>query len=254
MNEIFHNVLDSLAEFAVTDKGVKIVNKKINAFLPYGSFEKITYSGFTQAAMVIYQGAKYGFICQNGDARRLKEAVQYANEQNQKAPRRSAITINDLEVEPGYTFDGGCGDYLIIEEDYVTIHHKGTANALGMGLKGNKNIYYTDITAIEFREASVTLGIIQFSLPGSESKGGLLEAAHDENTVSFNSTRNEAANKVMAYLNNKLKEVKTASSGNQTIIQQVSAADEIKKFKELLDDGIISQEEFDAKKKQLLGL
>ena len=34
----------------------------------------------------------------------------------------------------------------------------------------------------------------------------------------------------------------------------VSAADEIKKFKELLDSGIITQEEFDTKKKQLLGL
>ena len=34
----------------------------------------------------------------------------------------------------------------------------------------------------------------------------------------------------------------------------VSAADELKKFKELLDMGVISQEEFDAKKKQLLGL
>ena len=33
-----------------------------------------------------------------------------------------------------------------------------------------------------------------------------------------------------------------------------SAADEIKKYKELLDNGVISQEEFDAKKKQLLGL
>ena len=33
-----------------------------------------------------------------------------------------------------------------------------------------------------------------------------------------------------------------------------SAADEIRKFKGLLDDGIITQEEFDAKKKQLLGL
>lgn len=34
----------------------------------------------------------------------------------------------------------------------------------------------------------------------------------------------------------------------------VSAADELKKFKELLDSGVITQEEFDAKKKQLLGL
>ncbi len=33
-----------------------------------------------------------------------------------------------------------------------------------------------------------------------------------------------------------------------------SAADEILKFKQLLDQGIITQEEFDAKKKQLLGL
>lgn len=33
-----------------------------------------------------------------------------------------------------------------------------------------------------------------------------------------------------------------------------SSADELRKFKELLDTGVISQEEFDAKKKQLLGL
>ena len=33
-----------------------------------------------------------------------------------------------------------------------------------------------------------------------------------------------------------------------------SSADEIAKFKKLLDDGIITQEEFEAKKKQLLGL
>ena len=34
----------------------------------------------------------------------------------------------------------------------------------------------------------------------------------------------------------------------------ISSADELKKFKELLDMGVISQEEFDAKKNQLLGL
>ena len=33
-----------------------------------------------------------------------------------------------------------------------------------------------------------------------------------------------------------------------------SNADELKKYKDLLDSGIITQEEFDAKKKQLLGL
>lgn len=38
------------------------------------------------------------------------------------------------------------------------------------------------------------------------------------------------------------------------VVVQESVTDEIKKFKELLDMGAITQEEFDAKKKQLLGL
>ena len=40
-----------------------------------------------------------------------------------------------------------------------------------------------------------------------------------------------------------------------TVIQQkTSGADEIRKFKELMDDGIITPEEFEAKKRQILGL
>lgn len=36
--------------------------------------------------------------------------------------------------------------------------------------------------------------------------------------------------------------------------ESASHADELKKYKDLLDSGVISQEEFDAKKRQLLGL
>ncbi|MDO5143831.1 MAG: SHOCT domain-containing protein [bacterium] len=48
----------------------------------------------------------------------------------------------------------------------------------------------------------------------------------------------------------KAKQMKTSEKTNNA----VSVADELKKFKELLDMGIITQEEFDAKKKHLLGL
>lgn len=47
-------------------------------------------------------------------------------------------------------------------------------------------------------------------------------------------------------------QAKTAQGS--TTAPAVSAADELKKFRELLDSGVITQEEFDAKKKQLLGL
>lgn len=44
------------------------------------------------------------------------------------------------------------------------------------------------------------------------------------------------------------------SKPEAVIKHETSNADEIKKFKDLLDSGVITQEEFDAKKKQLLGL
>lgn len=47
---------------------------------------------------------------------------------------------------------------------------------------------------------------------------------------------------------------KTAESVVTTSIQEPSPADEIRKFKALLDEGIITEEEFQAKKRQLLGL
>ena len=47
---------------------------------------------------------------------------------------------------------------------------------------------------------------------------------------------------------------KSAEKESSAPVLSTSPADEIKKFKELLDEGIITQEEFDLKKKQLLGL
>lgn len=47
---------------------------------------------------------------------------------------------------------------------------------------------------------------------------------------------------------------KDQTSQVNTYEQSCSAADEIRKYKSLLDDGIITQEEFEAKKKQLLNL
>nr|WP_010077863.1 SHOCT domain-containing protein [Liquorilactobacillus mali] len=59
--------------------------------------------------------------------------------------------------------------------------------------------------------------------------------------------------KTLAFLQNVIdeqsKEMNVEKVGNPS-----SVADEIKKFKELADSGVITQEEFEAKKKQLLGL
>ena len=51
--------------------------------------------------------------------------------------------------------------------------------------------------------------------------------------------------------------IKRQGKANETVIKQEipqSNADELKKYKDLLDSGIITQDEFEAKKKQLLNL
>lgn len=48
--------------------------------------------------------------------------------------------------------------------------------------------------------------------------------------------------------------VQIETQRNATAVSAISSADDLKKFKELLDLGVITQEEFDAKKKELLGI
>ena len=60
-------------------------------------------------------------------------------------------------------------------------------------------------------------------------------------------------NEVHSALNNIIGKVQVESVYKQHN-NSISEADEIKKYKELLENGTITQEEFDAKKKQLLGL
>lgn len=45
-----------------------------------------------------------------------------------------------------------------------------------------------------------------------------------------------------------------AETSDVSSISPVRPTDEIRKYKELLDDGIITQDDFDKKKKQLLGI
>ena len=60
--------------------------------------------------------------------------------------------------------------------------------------------------------------------------------------------RDEVFKTISELLMKRQDETKVTSTANG------NSADELKKFKDLLDAGIITQEEFDAKKKQLLGL
>ena len=62
----------------------------------------------------------------------------------------------------------------------------------------------------------------------------------------------QQAKNILSHIQQALDSAKSSSA--PPAAPQSSGADEILKYKQLLDSGVITQEEFDAKKKQLLGL
>ena len=82
-------------------------------------------------------------------------------------------------------------------------------------------------------------------------KSGIVNIATSSQKIHFESLLN--AEEILNVINELLQN-RQATRGTTTVVNSSSDADELAKFKKLLDDGIITQEEFDAKKKQLLGL
>lgn len=88
------------------------------------------------------------------------------------------------------------------------------------------------------------------SVSSARRKGVVVLASSGKNKFFGLSNRDEIHKAITNLL---MERQNNPKQSTQTIKEiQQSDADEIKKFKDLLDSGIITQEEFDAKKKQLL--
>ena len=156
-----------------------------------------------------------------------------------------------------YEYDGNMGQILKVYPDRGVIASKGGAKGAMFGslLTGDKEFYFKDITSVQFKNLGMTTGYLQFEYPGSHSGNNFVS----ENSFIFSATVGTAKYKklkeempgIYEDIRKRVNEAKTTKADTRG---GTSAADELKKFKDLLDSGVITQEEFDAKKKQLLGL
>jgi len=136
----------------------------------------------------------------------------------------------------------------------LEIHRSGFLAA--SGLKGTKKLFYKNITSVHLKAAgSFSNGFLQFTFSGSSERSGLFGVAglaNDENTILFSKKENGIMYEIKALIEKKIVEASTPS--HTTIVSEKSVAEQIKEFKELFDLGIITEEEFNLKKKQLLNL
>lgn len=139
---------------------------------------------------------------------------------------------------------------VTLDGNFLRVKRKGFLNFANHGMDGEKTFDINNITGVQMKKAGAfTNGYLQFILIGSrESKGGLLAATKDENTIMFAKKEQKMADEIKAYVENII-----ANKGNAPT-QKIDGADELRKYKSLLDDGIITEEEFQVKKKQILDI
>lgn len=145
------------------------------------------------------------------------------------------------------------GNVLKVYKDKLIIGQKGILGLITRGLSGEKTIYFRDITSIQFKETGLTSGYLEFSFPGSHDSHGLTDIG--ENKFLFaacvglgkGKALNQKATIIKSYIEDMVNMIKSHVSSPSS-----SIADELLKFKTLLDSGLISQEEFGKKKFELL--
>jgi hypothetical protein len=147
------------------------------------------------------------------------------------------------------------GQELTVYDDCVSFAPKGAFGAMTKGLAGERKIFYGDISSIQFKKSSALLsGFIEFYFAGHNTQkqgGGLFAGTTNDNRFTFYNRYLPEIEKIRDYIQGKIIECNTPQ-----VVQAVatSDADELLKFKQLLDAGVITQDEFNTKKKQILGL
>ncbi|MBD8082160.1 DUF4429 domain-containing protein [Chryseobacterium caseinilyticum] len=146
----------------------------------------------------------------------------------------------------------GTNGTLLVKENTIELQRSGW-NAKLLGLSGNKEILIKNISSIQFKKPGLlTNGFIQFAFSGSnESKGGVLDATKDENSIVFTKAQYQNFEKLRNIINerrnNVSQEFPSSNQSDDVYLQ-------IEKLSDLKNKGIVTEDEFNAKKRQLLGL
>lgn len=132
---------------------------------------------------------------------------------------------------------------LYVYRDRVEIKRKEITSS------GSNTIPISSIQSVQCKEAGLFYnGFLQFCVPGGcPIHSGIQSAVRDDNSVVFLGEQNATALKIKKHIEKALLERQSQAS------PQFSVADELLKFKQLLDMGAITQSEFDSMKKKLLG-
>lgn len=142
----------------------------------------------------------------------------------------------------------GVNGQVELLEDRVRITRRGLLAFGAHPWAGGKEILLSEITAVKFKRATwMASGFIQFMYPGGRETKGFHKTVADENAVMFWPHSNDEFAELRDAIGTRRRELRSAEKPGDNLVA-------LEKLAELHKSGIVTDEEFAAKKQQLLGL
>lgn len=172
---------------------------------------------------------------------RIKKGEEKVKKEKENKPENALFYVDGREGT------------IAIFDDFIQLDFTGSALKKYLSAFGGvKKIYYPQINSIQKRDAgSVLLGSIEFEVPGMSYSGR--GRGQSENVIHYELYYQEEVDKIYEFVNKKILNIqKNKANPQSNASNETNALLEIKKAKELLDMGAITQEEFDNIKKDFL--
>lgn len=146
------------------------------------------------------------------------------------------------------TFEGLTGTFNLYDDRVVLIRGKKFGNF-------EKSIYLRDIIEVQLNKPGLSRPMLAISTAVDGSGMGVLNyMSMQSNVIVFKTKQWDEAVEFKRLIEEAAAIAKRSASGGVSNSASNGSADEILKYKQLLDAGAITLDEFEAKKKQLLGI
>lgn len=288
MNERFTNH-SNMTSLIIDERGITVHDDTLGShvFYPFGSINELKMG----LVLLTIQGGKYvSYYKPVGDQKqKIKQIIPSLRNMNVKASKCEPVVIDmakaeDTKIEKSVDsivayFDGFKSNKMEMmkfgisnivnsmdaDEEIIygfkgsMLYINGPRNCITdyIGLISNKKFYYAgsegNAHLPRLKEGTIELKDVHAISMGDQTMSFPPFVQFEVLNENYKMGTHSNIQKIKETLESAVKACKEKAAATINY-SAVSAADELKKFKELLDMGVITQEEFNAKKKQLLGL
>lgn len=148
------------------------------------------------------------------------------------------------------------GEGIVVTDRRVLIIKAGAYTGKGLFAASSKSFYFPDISSVDLRIGPLG-GHLQISTAGTREDREIAYASMSmaENAVTFNANGKDIMRQVADLIRSKVAEAKAPRFAIPAAQEQKqSIADELAKLAELHKSGILTDAEYEAAKKKLLGV